>query len=46
MWFDFKTMFDQVTKCIEFMKKLGNFDMERIYQLNACIYEQFVHYYH
>jgi hypothetical protein len=44
MWFGFKTMFDQVTKCIQLMKKLGNFDMERIYQLNACSYEQFVHY--
>ncbi len=34
-WFDFKTMFDQITKCIEHVKKLGNFYMKIICKLNA-----------
>jgi len=35
MWFHFKIMFDQITKCIEHKKKLRNFYMKIIYKLNA-----------
>jgi len=39
MWFDFQTMFDQITKHIGHVKKLKNIDMKKICGLKVCIYK-------
>lgn len=46
MWFHFKIMFDQITKCIEHKKKLRNFYMKIIYKLNALNEEKYFHNHH
>jgi hypothetical protein len=42
MWFDFKTMFDQITKCVEPAKKLKNnlmdFFVKYVYAFKSNIF--------